>query len=270
MSPAAQFIQKQCPDITPTVGIILGSGLGGLVDHLKNAVTIAYADIPGYPSGDVEGHSNRLHIGYLQDVPVACLEGRIHLYEGATQQAIKTFVRTLKDIGCDTLLVTNSAGSLNLDTPTGHLVLIKDHINLQGSNPLIGPNDDEYGPRFIGMDNIYDADLRQQLVAAAKQQAIPLQEGVYAGVLGPVFETPAEIQMLKTLGADVVAMSLIPEVIVAHHCGLRIAAISAISNLAAGLEKQTLSHELTLSGAKVSSKNLIALISQFFKAYQAP
>lgn len=265
---AANFIKTKCLDkdykLKPKVGIILGSGLGTLVDELTHKFVIPYQDIPNFPPCTVKGHGGNLHLGNLHNTPVACYEGRLHLYEGTTNNQMKTFVRTLKLIGCNTLLVTNAAGSLNLDVPTGHLVLIKDHINFQFRNPLIGPNDSEFGPRFVGMDDVYDITLRQELLKIASENNIPLVEGIFGGVLGPSFETHAEILMLKSLGVDVIAMSLIPEVIVARHCDMRVAAISAISNLAAGLHPEKLSHEVTLRGAKKASQYLITLINAFF------
>ena len=260
---AAKFIQKKCADLKPQTGIILGSGLGELVKHIDNATVIPYSDIPDFPPCSVAGHDGKLHLGTINNTAVACLEGRIHYYEGVNNDAIKTPVRLLKLLGCESLLITNSAGSLNADVPTGNLVAVKDHINLQFNNPLVGPNDDDFGPRFIGMEDAYDKALREQLFSAAKAASIPLTEGVYAGVLGPSFETPAEINALRTLGADVVAMSLIPEVIIARHCGLRVAAISAITNLAAGMHHEQLSHEVTLQGAKLASEKLIKLVLSF-------
>jgi len=262
---AATYIKQVHPHFYPKIGIILGSGLGVLVNELTNSKVIPYTNIPDFPPCTIEGHGGNLHLGYLHDVPVACYEGRIHLYEGTSSNGIKTFVRTLNLIGCDILFVTNSAGSLSHDVPTGNLVIIKDHINFQFSNPLVGPNDDEFGPRFVGMDDTYDYELRQQLLNIAQDNNIPLTEGIFGGVLGPSFETPAEIAMLKTIGVDVVAMSLIPEVIIARHCGMRVVAISAISNLAAGLHSEKLSHEVTLRGAQVASKHLIKLTDVFFK-----
>ncbi len=262
---AAHFIADKAPNYQPKVGIILGSGLGALVNHIENAAVIPYADIPSFPPCTVAGHNGNLHLGTIHKTPVACLEGRVHFYEGVSNEIMQTPVRLLKLLGCDILLITNAAGSLNPEVTTGNLVAIKDHINFQFTNPLAGPNDDDFGPRFIGMDDAYDATLREQLFSAAKAISIPLTEGVFASVLGPSFETPAEIRALRTLGADVVAMSLVPEVIIARHCGLRVVAISAISNLAAGLHSEKLSHEVTLRGAEKASENLVALVCAFLK-----
>jgi len=265
---AAAFIASKSPNFTPKIGIILGSGLGDLVNYITDASVIPYSDIPNFPQCSVQGHNGNLHLGKIHNTAVACLEGRQHFYEGPSNEAMQTPVRLLKLLGCEILLVTNSAGSLNPKIPTGNLVAIKDHINFQFKNPLIGPNDDNFGSRFVGMEDAYDAKLRKQLLAAAKAVSIPLTEGIYAGMLGPSFETPAEIRMLRTLGVDVVAMSLIPEVIVARHCDLKVVAISAISNLAAGLSEEKLSHELTLRGAKKSSENLIALVLAFLECLE--
>ncbi len=262
---AAAYIKKQCPAIKPKVGIILGSGLSAITKALSNVRIIPYTNIPSFPSCTVKGHKGKLHMGYFHNTPIACCEGRIHFYEGVSSEVIKTFIRTLKLIGCQILLITNAAGSLNRDVPIGNLVLIKDHINFQNNNPLTGPNDSEFGPRFIDMGDAYDIELRQELLKIAQGNHIPLTEGIFAGVLGPSFETCAEINMLKNMGVDVVAMSLIPEVIVARHCDIRVVAISAISNLATGLHTEKLSHQITLHGAQIASQHLTQLISKFFK-----
>ena len=266
---AAEKIRKCLPtDFQPEVAVILGSGLGVLAQELEQAVSIPYADIPGFFDCTVAGHSGTLHCGYLRGVPVACMQGRAHFYEGVANQDILAPIRTLKLLGCSTLVATNASGSLNANVTPGNLVLIKDHINFAFNNPLVGPNDEQVGPRFVGMDDAYDAELRQQFQPVAKQLDIPLTEGVYFGVLGPSFETPAEIRAFKILGGDVVGMSTVPEVIAARHCGMRVAVISAITNLAAGLNPTVLTHEETLSGAKLAADKLIALFHGFFDQYQ--
>jgi len=266
---SAKFILEKYPKFKPRISIILGSGLGSLCEKIDKAAIIPYTKIPSYPPCGVDGHMGQLYLGYLHGIAVACLQGRIHLYEGISNADIKIFIRTLKLIGSDTLIVTNAAGSLNRDITPGQLVLIKDHINLQFNNPLIGPNEDEFGPRFFDMSNVYDLTLQQHFLEAAKKANLTLHRGVFAGVLGPSFETPAEIEMIRRLGADTVAMSLIPEVLVAKHCGMKVAAISAISNLASGLhpKNEELSHAVTLEGAKKASNNLISLISKFLETY---
>lgn len=259
---ACEMIQK-ITSHKPTIGFILGSGLGPLADAIEDADVIPYDDLPGFPISTIKGHAGRLVIGKLCGVSVACLQGRVHAYEGTSSDHIKTLVRTLKLLGCEELIITNAAGSLREEVPPGDLVIIKDHINFQHSNPLIGPNDDEFGPRFVSLDDVYDADLRGQLQAGAKRLNMHVTEGVYLSVLGPVFETHAEIRAFRTLGADMVGMSTVPEAIVARHCGLRIAAVSAICNFGAGMSPQHLSHEVTLQGAQLAIDKLINLIKEF-------
>ncbi len=266
---AAEKIRKLiADDFTPKVAVILGSGLGVLAKELEQVVSIPYTDIPGFFDCTVTGHGGTLHCGYLKGVPVACMQGRAHFYEGISNHDVVTPIRALKLLGCHTLIATNASGSLRPEVTPGSLVLIKDHINFSFNNPLVGPNDDDIGPRFIGLDDAYDTDLRDQFKGLAAELNIPLTEGVYFGVLGPSFETPAEIRAFKLLGGDVVGMSTVPEVIAARHCGLRVAVISAITNMAAGLSENVLTHEETLSGAKLASDKLIALFQKFFEQYK--
>lgn len=260
---ALAVIRQKAPNFKAKVGIILGSGLGAFADNIQDAIQISYADLPGFSTCTVAGHKGILHLGYINGVPVACLQGRAHYYEGVTPDAIKTLVRTLHLLGCENLLITNASGSLRLDVMPGSVVLITDHINFQGTNPLAGKNDEEFGPRFLGMDDTYDLALREKMKAVAVDLDIPLPEGVYISVLGPAFETPAEIRAFKLLGADLVGMSTVPEVIVARHCGMKVVALAAVSNLAAGLSKEKLSHELTLSGAKLAADNLTKIVLGF-------
>ncbi len=266
---AAAYIRKHiAEDFTPALGIILGSGLGVLADELTEATTLSYDDIPGFFNCSVAGHGGHLHLGYLKGIPVVCLQGRPHFYEGISNQDILTPVRTLKLLGCDTLISTNASGSLHEAVQPGSLVLIKDHINFQFNNPLVGPNDDNYGCRFVGMEDTYDPALREQFKKIAGEQNITLTEGVYFGVLGPSFETPAEINAYRLLGGDVVGMSTIPEVIAARHCGLRVNVIAVITNMAAGMTDTKLSHEETLRGAKLATDKLITLFHAFFEQYK--
>lgn len=258
---AALILQKI--RFRPKLGLVLGSGLGGLADLIQDATVIPYKDLPGFPEPGIEGHSGLLHLGQLENFPVACMQGRAHLYEGIAQNVIPNVVRTLKLIGCETLLITCSAGSMRPDIPSGSLMAITDHINLQFSNPLVGANDNEFGPRFVAMEDAYDAVLRDRLTTIARQLNIPLAHGVYIGVLGPSFETPAEIRAFKTMGADAVGMSTVHEVIMARHCGMKVLAISAITNMAAGMNNVKLSHAVTLAGAETTLKNLTKLILAF-------
>ncbi len=264
---AARVIKERAQNFIPKIGIICGSGLGALAEAIESPIIIPYTEIPGFPQCSVEGHGGNLFLGLLKGVPVVCLQGRAHYYEGVDNEAIQTLVRTLKLLGCETLVATNSAGSLRPAVKPGSLVIINDHINMQFRSVLSGPNDDEFGPRFIGLEDAYDPKLRQQFHTAGQSLGLNLHEGVYIAVLGPFFETPAEIRAFATLGADMVGMSTVPEVIVARHCGLRVAAISVITNLAAGMNPQQLSHEETLDNANLASANLIQLILNFVGSY---
>ena len=266
---AAKYLQEQRPGFKPRIAIILGSGLGDFVSHIEQASVFPYPDLPGFPECTVAGHGGQLHLGTIHGTPVVCLQGRVHLYEGVDNSATQTMIRTMKLLGAEALLATNAAGSLNVEVTPGNLVLINDHINLQFNNPLCGPNDDEFGPRFLGMEDIYNPALRSALSDAAQSLAIELHEGVYIGTLGPTFETPAEIRAFKTLGADVVGMSTIPDIVTAHHCGMKTAAVSVVTNLAAGLSPEPLSHEVTLRGAKLGAEKLQQLVLQFIQDYSA-
>lgn len=259
------LISKYKPGFKAEVGIILGSGLGPVADSLTDSVSIPFSEIEGFPEATVQGHQGQLRLGYLAGTPVACLQGRAHLYEGTNYSAMKALIRSIKILGADRLLLTNSSGSLNTEVGVGEIVAITDHINMQFQNPLVGPNDAEFGDRFVGMENAYDADWRQQLHTAANNEDIKLHEGVYIGVIGPSFETPAEIRAYKTLGADVVGMSTVADVIIARHCGLRVAALAGVTNLAAGLHDCQLSHDVTLNGAKLVAEKMTRLILSWFK-----
>jgi len=261
---AVAIIKNLAPDFVPKVGMILGSGLGAISGQIENDIVISYSDLPNFSAHPIAGHASKLHLGILKGVPVACLEGRTHLYEGGLAiEVIKTLIRTLKLLGCETLLTTNAVGSLLADVPPGGLVLVSDQINFMFNNPLIGKNDDEFGPRFVSMDNAYDAQLRQDMLRVAQKIGIPLREGVYVACSGPTFETHAEIRAYKTLGADVVGMSTVPETIVARHCGLKVVSVSAVTNFAAGLSSEVLSHEGTLKGATLAIENLAKLFLTF-------
>ena len=264
---AAKLVSSRAPQAKPKVGLVLGSGLGGLADEVQNAVALSFDELPGFPPPTVEGHAGRLVVGKLEGVDVACLQGRVHLYEGHPASTVKPLVRTLKLLGCDTLVATNAAGALDVDATPGSLMLVTDHINMQGTNPLVGRNDDDFGPRFPAMTGAYDAELAKRLREIAEHLAIPLREGVYMALLGPCFETPAEIRAWSALGANAVGMSTVPEVIVARHCGMKVAAISVLTNLGAGLADETLSHEQTLAGAAKATDSLKTLIKAFVKTY---
>ncbi len=256
------YIKSQKPNFTPRVGLILGSGLGSLGDAIQESTKLPFSSIPDFPKSTVAGHKGQLILGTLGNMPVACMQGRIHGYEGAESSAFKLFIRTLKLLGCEMLFITNASGSLRLEVGPGELMMITDHINFSHRNPLIGMNDDEYGERFNPMDNAYDPLLRKRLHDIAKKINITLAEGVYIGVTGPSFETPAEIRAYKILGADCIGMSTVPEVIIARHCGLRVAAIASITNFGVGMQEESLSHEGTLHYGQIAAKNLSRLITE--------
>lgn len=239
---AAAYIESKIT-VKPEVGLILGSGLGILADLIENGVTIPYHDIPHFPVSTVEGHAGELIIGEIAGRCVVMMKGRFHMYEGYSSQVTAVPVRVMKLLGVTTLLVTNAAGGVNTNYEAGDLMLIKDHINFQGSNPLIGPNDPAWGVRFPDMSDAYTSRIRAMVKETAAAQQIPLQEGVYAAFTGPNYETPAEIRMMRTMGADAVGMSTVAEVIAARHAGLAVLGISCISNMAAGILDQPLSHD---------------------------
>ncbi|TWJ38779.1 Purine nucleoside phosphorylase 1 [Bacillus paralicheniformis] len=239
---AADYIKSKT-EIKPAVGLILGSGLGVLADEIKDAVRIKYEDIPDFPVSTVEGHAGQLVIGRLENVQVVAMQGRFHFYEGYSMDKVTFPVRVMKELGIETLIVTNAAGGVNESFRPGDLMIISDHINYMGTNPLIGPNDSSLGVRFPDMSSAYDKELRLLAKKTAEELNIGVQEGVYTAVTGPTYETPAEVRFLRTIGSDAVGMSTVPEVIVAKHAGLRVLGISCISNAAAGILDQPLSHD---------------------------
>ncbi|MCP0913505.1 MULTISPECIES: purine-nucleoside phosphorylase [Legionella] len=262
---AAEQIRKLAPEFKPTIGIVLGSGLGSLVEQLENPVYISYEQLPGFPKVTVQGHGGNLVLGYLGGIGVVCLQGRAHTYEGTGYEAVKTYVRTLKLLGCTYFLATNASGSLREDVGPGELMLITDHINLQPSNPLVGPNEDEFGPRFYPLDNAYDADFREKLLRLAHKENISLHQGIYLSVLGPNYETAAEIRAFRILGADAVGMSTVPEVLVANHCGMKVAVIATITNYATGLANTSHSHEAVVLMASQAAEKLNILLKRLIK-----
>ena len=246
---AYEYIRTRT-DAAPAVGLILGSGLGDFADRLESAEEIPFAQIPGFPVPTVEGHAGALILGSFQGRTVAALRGRIHYYEGYSQQEITLPVRVMAKLGIRTLVLTNAAGGVNLSFSAGALMLIADHINFSGMNPLMGPNLDAFGPRFPDMSDIYTRALRDQLKSLAADADIPLQEGVYMMYSGPSYETPAEIRAFRTLGADAVGMSTVPEAIVARHCGLQVVGVSCITNMAAGVLDRPLDHSEVMATAQ--------------------
>jgi purine-nucleoside phosphorylase len=256
---AAAFI-RSTTDLRPEIGLILGSGLGVLGDELEDAVTIPYEDIPHFPVSTVEGHAGELILGKLQGRNVVLMRGRFHMYEGYEPELTALPVRVMKALGISTLLVTNAAGGVNLDYMPGNLMLISDHINLTGRNPLAGPNDNALGVRFPDMSNAYSRRLRNIAKQSASELGLSIQEGVYVGLLGPNYETPAEIRMLRTLGVDAVGMSTVSEVIVARHSGIEVLGISCISNMAAGILDQPLSHKEVMETTELVKEQFLSLV----------
>ena len=254
-------------EVSPAAGIILGSGLNGLADRLERAVVIPYEEIPGFPVSKVPGHRARLVVGELpvqgEAIPVVAMQGRAHGYEGWGADDVAFGARVLCGLGVKLLLVTNAAGGVNPAFAPGDLVRIVDHLNLSGLNPLVGENDDRIGPRFPDLTDAYDPALGALLAQVAAERSIPLRAGVYACLLGPSYETPAEIRMLRALGADVVGMSTVPEVIAARHMGVRVVGISVVTNLAAGLSRRTLSHEEVAETAGRVEASLTTLVTGF-------
>jgi len=263
-----QVILRYVPKgFAPQVGMILGSGLSELAEQITNPISIPYQAIPGVQTGAIAGHASLMVLGYMNEIPVVCLRGRLHRYEGASYDAIRTLVHIIKHLGCNIFLVTGAVGSLNPNAGAGEIMMINDHINFQPGNPLCGENDESVGPRFVNMTDAYDPGLRDIMMSVAAKMNVTLHQGVYLSVLGPSFETPAEIRAFKKWGADAVGMSVVPEVIIARHCGLRVACITAITNLAAGLSNEKISHEHTLQLGQVAGRKLTKLIPELMREF---
>lgn len=263
MTAAADFLKGRLGGLAPRYGIVLGSGLGSLVDAVAEPLRIPYADIPGFPVSSVSGHAGEFVAGRIGDTPVAVLSGRAHYYERGDANAMRVPIETLKRIGVENLILTNSAGSLREDMPPGSVMRIADHIAFAGANPLIGLESDE---RFVGMTNAYDAALAIGMEEAAERLGIPLARGVYMWFSGPSFETPAEIRMARILGADAVGMSTVPEVILARFFGLKVAAASVVTNFAAGMTGSELSHEETKQMAPLGGTRLAAILKEMISS----
>jgi purine-nucleoside phosphorylase len=244
----------------PRIAVVLGSGLGAFADELSDPIAIPYSDIPRWPVSTAAGHAGKLVLGRIGDLDVAVMAGRAHLYEGYTPAQVTMGVRVLRRLGVRSVVFTNAAGGINLSYSQGGLVLISDHINLQGSNPLVGPNDDSEGPRFPDMTETYSAAYRAKAHQVARQLDIQLDEGVYAALTGPNYETPAEIRYLRAIGADLVGMSTVPEVIVANYLGMQVLAISCVTNMAAGISPRKLDHkEVMETGERVRDTLILFL-----------
>jgi len=265
---ARRFIQGHT-DARPAIGLVLGSGLGAFADELTERKDIPYADIPGWPHSTAVGHAGKLIIGRLGTLVVAVMAGRAHLYEGYGMQQVTYGVRVLQSIGVRSMVFTNAAGGINLELERGGLVLISDHINLQGANPLVGPNDDALGPRFPDMSEAYSRAYRETAKHVATELCIPIAEGVYAAMLGPSYETPAEIRYLRAIGADVVGMSTVPEVIVANHMGMKVLGISCVTNMAAGILPQKINHEEVLETGAMVRDTLVKFLKALLPRLEA-
>ena len=256
---AAAFIRARTR-LRPKVGLVLGSGLGAFADELNDATAIPYAAVPHFPRPTAEGHAGRLVIGLCEDAPVAILQGRVHYYEGHSIRDVVFPTRVLGRLGVRILVLTNAAGGINLNLKAGGLLLIRDHINLQGVNPLLGPNDERLGPRFPDMSEAYAKRLAALAAEEARRLGLQLCEGVYAAVSGPNYETPAEVRYLRTIGADVVGMSTVPEVLAANHMGMEVVAISCVTNMAAGILERKITHQEVLEAGERVREQFTALL----------
>lgn len=256
---AKQYIQGKTATI-PEIGIVLGSGLGSLADDIENAVHIPYSDIPHFGESHAVGHANELVIGQLEGKNIVAMKGRFHYYEGLPLSDITFPIRVLKALGVKKLILTNACGAVNKDFKPGELMVITDHINLTGNNPLIGPNNDELGTRFPDVSEVYNKELRQIVLDTAKAQGLKVQQGVYAWWSGPTYETPAEIRMIRTLGADAVGMSTVPEALIAVHDQTKVVGISCLTNMACGILDQPLSHDEVIETAALVRADFIKLI----------
>jgi purine-nucleoside phosphorylase len=254
-------------DLRPTLGIVLGSGLGALAERIADPVAIPFADLPGWPAASAPGHAGRLVLGTLEGVPVACLQGRLHMYEGPPPRLVAEPVLLMGRLGAESVLLTNSAGGVNEAYPAGTLMLISDHLNLTGQNPLVGPNDDALGERFPDLVDAWSRRLRERMRQAAADEDIPLEEGVYAGLSGPSYETPAEVKMLRTLGADAVGMSTVVEAIAARWVGIEICGVSLVTNPGAGVTGEPLTHEEVLAAAEAAGPQFTTLVRRYVRAF---
>jgi purine-nucleoside phosphorylase len=266
---AAQFLLSRTP-VRPTIALVLGSGLGSFADELTDAVRIHYSQIPFFPQSTAIGHPGQMVLGKSEQIPVIVMQGRVHLYEGYSVKEVAFPMRVFGRMGIRSAILTNAAGGISLEYQQGALVVISDHLNLQGGNPLLGPNDERFGPRFPDMTEAYCKSYRQIAQTAASALGKKLYEGVYAALLGPSYETPAEIRYLRAIGADLVGMSTVPEVIAARHLGIKVLAISCVTNMAAGILDQVLSHEEVLATAERVKTDFIALLRAVLPGIAAP
>ncbi|WP_042223532.1 purine-nucleoside phosphorylase [Oceanobacillus manasiensis] len=258
---ASAYIQTKL-EAKPTLGLILGSGLGVLAEEIENPVNIPYEEIPHFPVSTVSGHKGQLVVGTLEGKQVIAMQGRFHYYEGYTMDKVTSPVRVMKQLGIEAIIVTNAAGGVNVSYNPGDLMIITDHLNNMGTNPLIGKNDDNLGVRFPDMSQVYDRDFIKHAQACANELGLEVRKGIYAGNTGPSYETPAEVRMLRTIGADAVGMSTVPEVIVANHAGLRVLGISCISNMAAGILDQPLTHSEVIETTEKVREDFLQFVKQ--------
>ncbi len=256
---AVEAIQGRC-SLVPQVGMILGSGLGAVAQKIQDAVIIPYTEIPHFHGTSVEGHAGQMILGILHGVPTVILQGRFHLYEGYAMEDVVFPTRTICGLGIQTLFLTNAAGAVNTRFRPGDLMIIEDHINLMGDNPLKGPNLTQLGPRFPDLSEAYHKSCIESLKLSAEELQIPVHSGVYVGLLGPTYETPAEIRMLRTMGADAVGMSTVPESIAANHLGVRVTGVSCITNLAAGLSAHKLTHQEVIENSVLGVTKLVRIL----------
>ena len=260
------FVESKT-DVKPTVGIILGSGLGPFADILENAVRIPYSDIPHFAKSEAVGHANELVIGTIGGKNVVAMKGRFHYYEGFSLDQVTFPIRLMKALGVEKLIITNACGAVNTDFAPGDLMLITDHINLTANNPLMGPNNPELGVRFLDVSEVYNKGLRSKVIEVAKEQNVTLRQGVYAWWTGPTYETPAEIRMIRTLGADAVGMSTVPEALVARHAGIETVGISCLTNMACGILEQPLSHDEVIETAERVKSTFLNLVTEVIKRF---
>ncbi len=250
-------------DLVPRIGLVLGSGLGDIAAAVRDTTVIPFAELPGWPAASAPGHAGRLLLGRLGDVPVVCLQGRLHLYEGIHPTTVVEPVLLMGRLGARVVVLTNAAGGIRPEWPAGTLMVINDHLNLTGQTPLLGPNADQMGPRFPDLVDAWDAHLRTLLHEAGSEEAVPLEEGVYAGLLGPAYETPAEVRMLRILGADAVGMSTVLEAIAARWAGMKVCGVSLVTNPGAGITGQPLTHEEVLAAANEAGPRLSRVLRRF-------
>ena len=254
---------REVSSVEPRLAMVLGSGLGSLADEIEDAVEIPFEEMPGWPAPTVAGHSGRLILGVLRGLPVACLRGRLHMYEGLSERLVVEPALLLGRLGAPILLLTNASGGVNPAFGAGTLMVMRDHINLTGRNPLMGPNDDDLGPRFPDMSEVWEQELRDRLHAAGRAEDVALAEGVYLGLTGPTYETPAEVRMLRTMGADAVGMSTVMEAVAANWAGTRVCGVSLVTNAGAGLSPTPLTHAEVVEAADAAGPRLARVIGRF-------